>query len=462
MDDDIPLLQQSDSQTSPDSEFITLVYRYYELRGIKNIVTIKICNLVTTLFLLFVIVFMSTFVDYEILFSNKFEDAVNWSKRMHPVLIVYMVFYLCYWTWKLAKTIYDIKKMWGVFKFYRDALGIDTFSLQNTPWSEVVIKYIRIQQYSSADLTQLILREENYTTGVIRHLLKYNSGVTISKILEWELSFIIFLSLFERGKLKNSVNVELFCKQLRIIGVLNIVLVPFLLVFAGIYVVFRYGEMIYTKAEYITPYDWSKWVQFAKIKDYSELPHEYEARIHLAKKYADKYVSFFRPVLLYNLAQLIMILLGIILLVFCSLAIINFDFFLKFELWGKSCSQYLSLITTIIFFLKSYLNRHSRTFGNREKANRYLSKTMEILKCQIDSNGTSLDTKEVYTEFITNWYHSRTKVVLIEIWGIVTLPYLFLRTIPNFAKQIIEFLNQNTQSTDGIGDTLVVSELSLF
>lgn len=465
-DESILLLQRgnTDRVAGKDEEFITLVYRYYELRGIKNIVTVKISNLVTTLFLLFVIIFMATFIDYSVLFkSYKFEDAINWSNPINPVLIVYMVFFLGYWLWKLVKTIHDIRKLWIIHKFYRDNLGIDTFSMQNTSWGQISSKILNENRfrgrYDSAELTQLIMRQENYILGILRHLLKYHNNISVSKILEWELGFIVFMSLFEQNKtkLKSNIDTDTFRKQLKIIGILNIFLVPFLLILSGVYIVFRYGEMIYTKPQYLTLHEWSKWAQCMKLKDYSELPHEYEHRVYLAKKYADKYIGFFRPGLLYNLAQLLMILFSIIFAVFCILTIVNFNFLLKFELWGKSCSQYVSSVFTIILILKRYLNQYTRELGSQEKANKYLSQTMELLRCthHVDWNYGEYHTKMVYSEFSNRWYLGRFRVVLIEIWGILTLPYLFLRTIPNFTEPIIEFLHQNTQSNELVGDILV-------
>jgi hypothetical protein len=466
MSDNEPLLQNIDNN---DEEFMSLVYKYYELKGIINTIALKISNLVTTLFLLFAIVFITTFIDYSILFkSYKLEDSINWSNSFNPILIVYMIFYLTYWLWKFIKSIYDIKKLWTIHKFYQE-LNIDTFTLQHATWGQIISKILtlpRFRKYNASDITNLIMRKDNYTTGVIKFILGSGKvgggvGVSISNILEWELNFVIFNYLFSKSKLKLIDNncTTTFRKQLKIIGVINILLGPFLLIFAGVYVVFRYGEIIYTNPTYLTWYEWSKWIRYTKIRDYSELPHEYLNRLHLAKKYANKYINLFKPGLIYNLAQLLLMILGIICVLLITLTIINFNF-LSFELWGRSCSQYLSFIITTIFFLKRYIDKfNTRDCNSICTCEKYLEKLLEILKCKNDlltgngnGNGKS---KHVFIDFSSNWYQSRLKIILIEIWGIITLPYIFIKVLPNLSDQIINYLHQNTQSNELIGDILV-------
>lgn len=439
-------------------DFLSLVYRYYELRGYKNIVLIKINNLITTLFLLFVIVFVTSFVNYSALFTSyKLENAIDFTRNIHPVLIVYMTMYLCYWCWKLAKTVYDLKKFNTIRVFYRDNIGIDDFKLQNTNWATVRDKLSNI---NSGQIDQAILRKGNYLLGTLRHILTFHNWISLSKIMEWEIGFIMTTFMFsDHGKyLRENINADELRKRLKIIGIINIFVIPFLIIFSGVYVVFHYGEIMYTKSRYITSREWSKWIRFMKIKRYDELPHDFEDRIFRAKKYADKYYSFFRPSLVYNFAQLFLTILGIVFAVFILFIILNFNFLIKFEIWGKSCFQYVSIVFTTMVMLKNYLNKYTRVVGSEEKTQRYLAAMMEILKITDQSLLNDPISKETFKEFSGKWYYSRVKIVLLELWGILCLPYIFIKTLPDFADSIINFLHDNTIRSDW-GDYLVPEQL---
>lgn len=439
-----------------DEDRLILIYRYYEMRGYKNIVLIKVNNLIITLFLLFTTIFVTTFINYSALFSDyKLENAIDFGRPIHPVLIVYMVFFLGYWLWKFAKTIYDLKEFNGIRKYYRDVLEIDDFRLQNTNWGT-----IRDRMADGHDrIDRAILRKDNFVLGVMRHVLTYHSWISLSKIMEWELGFIIMTYLFVGRRLREAIDIASFKKRLRMIGVINIIIIPFLLIFAGVYVVFRYGEIMCTKSRYITSREWSKSIRL-RIRGYSELPHEFEDRLFRAKKYADKYYSFFRPTLVYNLAQLLLVLLGITFAVFAGMVVVNFNFLIKFELWGKSCFQYISLVFTGIVMLKTYLNKYTRVVGSEEKTRRYLGKMLEILEvgeCEL-TRGSPID-KETFKEFSGRWYYSRVKIVLLELWGILTLPYIFIKTLPEFTESIVQYLDNNTSRGSPHGDFLVPEQL---
>jgi autophagy-related protein 9 len=436
-------------------DFLLLVYKYYELRGYKNIFLIKINNLIATLFLLFVIIFVTTFINYATLFSSyKLEDAIDFNRQIHPILIVYIVFFFSYWCWKLAKTVYDLKKFYTIHTFYKNSLMVDDFQLQNTNWL-TIRDAICIE---GDDVDKLIMRKENFTLGIMRHVLKYHSWISLSKIMEWELTFIIFMYLFKNnGKTLNEpdeIDNSGLKKRLKLIGIINIFVIPFLLIFSGVYVVFRYGEVMYTKSRYITSREWSKWVRFMKIRRYDELPHNFENRIHKAKKYADKYYAYFRPSLLYNLAQLVLIILTIILGVFGLLIILNFNFLIKFE----NCFQYISIVFTTILMLKNYLNKYTKIIGSEEKIQKNLNKILDILQIDRSTFIESANSRNVFREFSSKWYYSRIKIIILEIWGIFTLPYIFIKTLPDFSNSIIEFISNNTIKSDS-GDYLVSEDL---
>jgi hypothetical protein len=108
--------------------------------------------------------------------------------------------------------------------------------------------------------------------------------------------------------------------------------------------------------------------------------------------------------------------------------------------------------------LKNYLNKYTRVVGSEEKTQRYLAAMMEILKITDQSLLNDPISKETFKEFSGKWYYSRVKIVLLELWGILCLPYIFIKTLPDFADSIINFLHDNTIRSDW-GDYLVPEQL---
>ena len=312
-----------------NEDFLSLVYRYYEFKGYKNIILIKINNLITTLFLLFVIVFVTSFIDYPALLADNtgLETVVSFSRPIHPAIIVYMVFFLSYWCWNLLKTIYDLKKLNDVRYFYQYVIKIDDFKLKNTNWSTVNDLIAGCTDTNQTDIIQIILQKEKSVLNMINFILSYHNSIPLSKIFEWELGFLLTNYILERKIDANGLR-----KRFKIIGIINLFIIPLLLAFSGVYIVFHYGEIIYTNSLYLTSREWSKWLRYTKIRRLpNELPHEFEDRLFRAKKYADKYYSFFRPSMIYNFAQLLLINLSIILAVFILFIVLNFNYLVKFE-----------------------------------------------------------------------------------------------------------------------------------
>lgn len=115
----------------------------------------------------------------------------------------------------------------------------------------------------------------------------------LSRHLEWNMQFCIMNHVFnDRFGLKQQFVSEggrALRRRFIVVGALNLLLSPFLLIFVIVHFLLRNAEEFHSKRNYLGPRDWSPLARW-RFREYNELAHRFDARINRSYKPADRYI----------------------------------------------------------------------------------------------------------------------------------------------------------------------------
>ncbi|CAE7763551.1 ATG9 [Symbiodinium sp. CCMP2592] len=324
-----PVLDPSGWDAKPDLErFLTCFYRYFEVKGLRGIVAIHLSHVVALAFTIgfsFVLLFL---IDWEALLACDSEEScraisIYYAKPFRDLgfrragVLVCTVLFVFYGAMNVATVYQDIRDAQSISTYYKERLGIASDeSLETMTWSEVVSRLVQQQKESrfcivqdeltALEIANIIMREDNFMIGLTSHKA-FTEGLpcwiprrlVFTKAVFWNLRLVIFRwqgVLDDRGRIRRDFlnRPEALARNLRLLGLANLVLVPPVLIFVALYFFMRHAEEF--RSQRASPFQ-RQWTDYAHwtFREYNELPHEFNARMCAAQAAAEAYVHCTTP-----------------------------------------------------------------------------------------------------------------------------------------------------------------------
>lgn len=117
----------------------------------------------------------------------------------------------------------------------------------------------------------------------------------LTKSLEWSLSFCILEYMFnEQFVISTSFlkNVTLLQTRLKVVGVLHMVLLPFMVIFMTIHFFLLNAQSFHSNKAYLGPRQWSPLALWT-FREFNELPHIFNERINKSYEPSNEYILSF-------------------------------------------------------------------------------------------------------------------------------------------------------------------------
>jgi hypothetical protein len=403
-------------------------------------------------------------------FSDIIQVKTNWF------VVICMILFMLFWLWKAFTLMLDIRTLLTVRKFYKTKLDISDKDLQAIKWANVVNKIIavpEIQESLSKPLTSLdiairIMKKENYLIAMFnKNVLNLSpprflqSNMFINKLLEWDLSFCIIDYIFDsEGNLKEAftkpenqyVLAENLSKRFRIMGILNIIFFPFILIYMSILFIFKYGESFYNQPHLLGSRQWSLKAQWS-IREFNELPHLFSLRINAATDHALEYIKQFPSMTMDFVARTIILFTGSALIIFLFFSFLNGHVFNLNLIGNMSIAWCFAILITIIAFARNFIHDGIVIRQNRslKEVNNYIH---DLPQEWLDNSCK----REVYNKFI-KLYEYRILTLIKELFGNLIVPYILLVSLPNSAVDIIKFVQEYSVELVDVGH---VCQFSIF
>jgi autophagy-related protein 9 len=348
--------------------FIHQLYNYYASKGYYNLISNQFINIIVSNFIVFFILFFFNCVDLHSIITldsnQNIQDFINMSNffNINYFIWILLIFFYIISFMKIISVIDDIYVYKNISKFYKNTLQITDKELDYIEWDTIIqnIKEKTTQDLDIFYINNIICSKDNYFLYILQNnVLQIQS---LNKLLEWNLYFCIFFSVYnnnfkindniftEKNKYSNKIRIKM-----RIISIINLIFMPFILTLVTFYHLFRYGELFYNNPKTIVSRGYSmreKW----RLRHYNELQHEYDERIIIIEKYLSEYISLFKNKIVVIVFRLLIFLLSSILLVLVFLSIINDSILVNLIIFpNKPVLWVIGILAPLIAIFRNYM-----------------------------------------------------------------------------------------------------------
>ncbi|KAI9205012.1 APG9-domain-containing protein [Polychytrium aggregatum] len=461
-------------------QFLSRVYYHYTGKGVYAIILARFTNL----FILAFIVVFSTFlfycIDYPLIHDKKYLYEVvhqNCVSRIHGIPYTTMIIFIIWWVYQMARLIMDIPKLFEVNAFYVDLLGIGNSELQTIKWRDVVARILEINN-TSADtrhgnldsyiIANRIMRYDNYMIALfnkdlldlkVPFLPFFGSRMFLTKIIEWNLQFCIFYYIFdEKGRMRKhflkdrnsqSTLLALPCRlrqRFITMGIINLVVSPFLVILLVMYFFFRYAEEFQKNPGKISARQYTPEAAW-RFREFNELPHLLQERMNRSYENAVKYLEQFPKEWMIILARFVSFIAGSFAAVLTVITLVDQDILLGFELHpGGSVLFYIGIFGSILAVSRGMVPAEYTLF-EPERLIRTVANDTHYLPPEWKKR---LHTEEVKTEF-SSLFDIKVATFLKEILSIFLVPLIFCFSLPKSCEAIIDFFRNFTVHEESLG-----------
>lgn len=453
-------------------KFLTKVYNYFEGKGFRDIVLSRLLNIFSLVWVVGLATFLTSWVNYDILFTNyQFFEAIQFS-GFHPLMVMSLFIFFIFLVLELLTLIWDIKDFWEISNFYRRELQITDGELPTIEWREVARRIIKVprlcivkEEMTVLDLANRIMRKENYLIALInKDILQLSLPLpflskrrVVTKTLEWSLSFCIFGYVFDPNNMdglnpsvkdpsKQNALASGLRLRFRLLGLITLILSPFVFVFLLIYFTLEYGLVLRMRPAIFASRQWSPLARW-KFRELNELRHIFQKRLNSSYDLAKKYAASFPDNKLAILARFVSFIVGSVVLLLLLIGLWDDDFF-QVQLYDdRSVLWFIGVGGTIVAACRGVIpNEHSvfepvKTMEELVQHTHYMPKSWR----------NKLHSLEVLGEF-NQLFEFKIVIFFTEMMGVLLTPFILLISLPNCADKIIQFFREFTVNEEGVGD----------
>lgn len=474
----LPKPKGNDLLKDKSDEFYQEVYDYYRRKGFMCIVLERICHLITIAFVIWFSVFLFGCIDYSLISENSQLSQVLVDQCIYQLswkIKFFLSGFILLWLYLFSNYFSEFLRIRKIHYFYNCKLKIKDKDIQSISWNTVIKKIIKLYNEEKAELEDqseveeldahkiinIIMRKENYFIALInKDCIKFSipffeSKQLLTNILEWNVQWCINNFVFDKdGHVKEyfldkdkKLNLsKSLAQRFQFMGIVNLILLPFLLVFTVAYSFFRYSEEIYHQPGSIMKRTYSLLAQW-KFRQFNELPHDFEKRMNRSYESAMTYLSQFPNSRFSIISKLIVFISGSIITVLTILTLIDQEFFNSFEITqGCSVLFYIGIFTSILAFTKGQISEDYKEYDPQALMENVAQETHYYPKKWREEAYSD----EVKSEF-ESYFDKKIYLILRDIYGLVLTPFILMITLPNCSYKIINFFEEFTVNLSSVG-----------
>jgi len=466
------LIDRAGSQTAIDNLYLFNLYYYFHHRGYSNLILRDVTNLLVLIFTVSFLTFMVQCVDFSGLINYDLKDEIslwdyiNWGNYWHlgPFLWICYTFFSLYVLVQMISIYASSKKFWEIRRIYREAFDIESKQFSSLEWNDVlnrILNYHSDPSVNAYTFTLRIMARENL-------IITFYDGMkdlafhkySLTKLLEWNLIFCFIDPLVnEKREIDPNVldNRSKYLAQIKKrvtwVAAVNLIFMPFILLFMLLYIVLQYGEQFYSNAELIMNRQWSLKAHW-KMRYYNELPHSFLDRMNKAASETRNYSRQFPSRLAETTSRFFMYVLCSIFLMFLVLTLLNENLLIFLNVSpNRPVLWYMGILGALIAIAKTFI--HKAFLPNPQKALEKMEKYMEI-DPRWKNDPRSLETRDD----ILSLFPQRAILLLRECFYMILTPYILYFVLNKESDAIGNYLLDNLTSHYGIPG--VISKNSRF
>ncbi|KAH9271669.1 hypothetical protein BASA83_006037 [Batrachochytrium salamandrivorans] len=436
--------------------FLTRIYEYYCGKGYFCIALVSLTNIASAAFIISISTFLLSCVKYELIHEKKTAIGCVWLILQIGLLIT------------------DFPRLREMQLFFTNVLDIPDDKLQNTLWSDVVVRIIETRdQYGQTNpaavlrrlnahaIANRILRKDNYMIALFnKDILDLSapflgSRQIMSKLMEWNLSYCVFSYVFdEKGMfhkrfLKESNRkrlVEGLQRRFRNMAMLNLVLSPFLLIFLVVYSLFKFAEEYQRNPSGLSARQYSPFAWW-KFREFNELPHLLKTRLYRSTESANTYIRQFPKQSVVILAKFVSFIFGSLGAILLALTLFEEELQQGFDISpGRSTFFYIGIFGSIMALSRSLVPPETEVY-EPERWMREVAIETHYLPAEWRDRAHTDKVRGQFGEM----YDYKIVLWLFELLSVVLAPMILYYSLPQCAPATIDFFREFTVHVDSLG-----------
>ncbi|XP_045907031.1 autophagy-related protein 9B isoform X1 [Micropterus dolomieu] len=484
--------------------FFTRIYHFHQKNGFACMMLSEFFELVQLLFVVTFTTFLVNCVEYDVLFANRavnhtgpgqnpldrnkvtLPDAILPSQECtqriqeNSWIIFLLIMAAIFWIYRLVKVFCNVLSYWEIRQFYIKALKIKMDDLCNFTWQEVQDRLISLQreqqmcihkkELTELDIYHRILRFKNYMVAMINKSLLpvqlqlplLGNVVFLTQGLKYNFELILFWgpgSLFQNKwnlhpKYKRSGNrLELAQQLSRVIllmGLANLLLCPFILVWQVLYAFFSYTEVIRREPGSLGARRWSLYGRLY-LRHFNELNHELHGRLGRGYKPTSKYMNSFTSPLLTVLAKNIAFFSGSVLAVLIALTVYDED-----VLTVQHILTAITVLGLVITITRSFIPDEHMVWCPEQLLQCMLAH-IHYMPDHWRGNANKSETRDEVAQL----FQYKAVFILEELLSPIVTPFILIFLLRNKSLEIIDFFRNFTVEVVGVGDICSFAQMDI-
>ncbi|XP_037642719.1 autophagy-related protein 9B [Sebastes umbrosus] len=484
--------------------FFKRIYHFHQKNGFACMMLSEFFELVQFLFVVTFTTFLVNCVEYDVLFANRavnhtgpgqnpldrnkvtLPDAILPSQQCtqriqeDSWIIFLLIMAAIFWLYRLVKVFCNVLSYWEIRQFYIKALKIRMDELCNFTWQEVQDRLISLQreqqmcihkkELTELDIYHRILRFKNYMVAMINKSLLpvqlqlplLGNVVFLTQGLKYNFELILFWgpgSLFQNKwnlhpKYKRNGNrLELAQQLSRVIllmGLANLLLCPFILVWQVLYAFFSYTEVIRREPGSLGARRWSLYGRLY-LRHFNELDHELHGRLGRGYKPTSKYMNSFTSPVLTVLAKNFAFFSGSILAVLIALTVYDED-----VLTVQHILTAITVLGVVITIARSFIPDEHMVWCPEQ-----------LLQCMLAHIHYMPDhwrghaNKGETRDEVAQLFQYKAVFILEELLSPIVTPFILIFHLRNKSLEIIDFFRNFTVDVVGVGDICSFAQMDI-
>ncbi|XP_066847161.1 autophagy-related protein 9B isoform X2 [Anser cygnoides] len=463
--------------------FFTKIYHFHQKNGFACMMLSDLFELVQFLFVVTFSTFLLCCVEYDVLFANRplnhsqapaperskvtLPDAILPAPqcaqriRANGWVIFLLVMAAVFWLYRLVKVLCSLLSYWEIRAFYIKALNIPSREQQMC---------VHKKELTELDIYHRILRFKNYTVAMVNKSLLpvrfrlplLGHVVFLTQGLKYNLELLLFWgpgSLFQnkwnlQPQYKRAGSrlelAQRLARTMVLLGLANLLLCPFVLVWQVLYAFFSYTEVIKREPGSLGARRWSLYGRHY-LRHFNELNHELQARLSRGYKPATKYMNSFTSPLLTVLAKNVGFFAGSILAVLIVLTVYDED-----VLTVQHILTAITLLGLVVTLARSFIPDEHMVWCPEQLLQRVLAH-IHYMPDHWQGNASKSETRNEMAQL----FQYKAVFILEELLSPILTPLILIFALPARALDIIDFFRNFTVEVVGVGDICSFAQLDI-
>ena len=449
------------------------IYEYFKFKGLwiflmENLTSILIGIVISIIPIIVFGCFNFNGLENNLQLTKMFLPLKDGWGKLNGFWKICVLIFSCFNAFHLFTFLYSLPRFIRIHKYFTNTLKISDHDLSTIQWNHVVERILSNEPtcpYSLLTIAQLILREDNYICAIVSN----------SSIFQWHIpiintttrfpitkAFIYVFKLSISGVIlgpngeslvngAQSIRMPFASTHLKkrflLLGILLLIFSPFIFFFQIFYLFLEFAQSIRSSTNILMMREWTTDARW-NIREYNELPHYLDERLERSYFYANLFLDQFPSEFILPLARMASFISGALLALLLVLGLCtDMSAIMISPLFGDKTVAWLVAILAGIYGATTSLIKRDHVMMSAEDALNEIEKYIHYDFRDESNNAYSWATVDA----LSRHYRPLWFIFLIEVFGVLLNPILFLFVLPGKADVIVDFVRKNSIQDPELG-----------